>query len=175
MASAEDPHLTQVNVERPTVGDISNVLQIKKLTGTFQFDSTVKKVTLVLEFYKNGEKLADMPNVAVTVDPVDGGDSGTFAIQIADLDYLQLGDGKKNHCRVVLELELARQGSKTTLNPKAIDVPKYKFDLGQRLIGNSTDWKSEEGNRRPVVMFMGGKSRFFNPSSKNDHRGQPRG
>jgi hypothetical protein len=103
---ADYPHLTEVIIERPGVGDTSNLLHIKKLTGNFKFDSEVKKVTLVCEFYKNGQKLSDVPEVAATIDPADGGDSGSFAIQIADLDYLQLGDGQKNHCRVVLELEL---------------------------------------------------------------------
>jgi hypothetical protein len=157
---ADDPQLIKVMVERPGIGDTSNLLHLKKLTGIFTFDSTVKKVTLVCEFYKKGEQLSDVPEVKATLQIPGGGTSGKFAIQVADIDYVQLGDAPKNHCRVLIELGLGE----TTLNAKEIDVPKYKFDLGQPLIGNFADWNDESGSRRPVFMFIGGKYRVYNPS-----------
>jgi hypothetical protein len=75
--------LIKVVVERPGIGDTSNLLHVKKLTGTFKFDSTVKKVTLVCEFYRKGEQLSGVPDVKATLQIPGGGTSGKFAIQFA--------------------------------------------------------------------------------------------
>lgn len=168
---AEDPHLTEVTVERLGVGDTSHLLHIKKLTGTFRFGSKVKKATMVCEFYKKGKKLSDVPEVKATIQAFDGADLGKFAIQIADIDYLQLGDAKKNHCRVLIELQLGN----STLNPKEIDVPKYEFDLGQRLIGNGSDWQHIGANGCPIFIFSGGKTGVTHHSPTETIEGNPEG
>ncbi len=170
VARAESPQPISVAIQKPGLGDTAHLLHIKKMVGTFELDAKAKSVTLLCEFYKNGQVQTEMTEVRAELDPVEGGTKGEFAIQIADIDYVQLGDAQKNHCRVVLELKLGHN----TLNPVEIDVPKYEFDLGRRMIGNSADWKSGDGYRFPVFMFTGGKSRLFNPVAEDHDREQPR-
>ena len=72
---AEDPHLTKVVVERPGIGDLSSLLHVKKLSGSFRFDANATKVTLVCHFYKNGTKLDDAPQIKAVLQ-IQGGAGG---------------------------------------------------------------------------------------------------
>jgi hypothetical protein len=161
VVSLRAAELVNVTINRTEIGDLTNVLHIKKLTGSFEFDVPVRKVTLVCQYYKKRDQVEDAPELKATIKLPQPATSGKFALHITDIDYIQLGDAPKNHCRVTLELAF---GS-LTLNPKDVDVPKHKFDLSQPLLGNAADFKTAHAIGWPIFTFAG-KTRLTTPSTQ---------
>lgn len=146
-AAADGPHLSDVEIDPPAeIGDIASLLHVTKVRGSFQFDGTIKKVALVLEYYKQGKLVPSVPAIKTFMQPVQGGTKGKFSIQIADIDYLQLGDARKNHCRVQIEMGLDQD----RMLPREVDIPKYEFDLSQRFTSVPTQWQKDAAAKRPI-------------------------
>src|SRR5689334_22069780 len=87
-------------VKPSQLGDLAEVRRIQQLRGKAELNSGFNNVTLVLAAYKDGKKV-DLSDREI---PLFGAyeTTGTisYAVQMVDLDFLPLGDGKKGHCRL---------------------------------------------------------------------------
>ena len=132
----------QVTLKTADIDDVANILHIFKTSGKAQFPAPVKKVQLVLKFYKAGRLVKNLDNAAPLVD-VSGVfqkvDAVRFSLQAADLDYLRLDwrqptdVNAKNAYRLLLNLQLdeAATGAVVTGSGGSVDVDKDVFDFGQ--------------------------------------------
>ena len=140
-----------VAFNRQEVDDVARILRIKKLRGTYRLNSDVNSVSLRLDFYRNGERL-DV-NMAKPGVQAAGRKTGDFLVQIVDLDYLMLGDGQAGHWRIHLDVTASDPTTGAAIMGSAkSDLPKAKFDAGQRM-GRNGKFSPEEGHRHEAPIF----------------------
>jgi hypothetical protein len=122
------------------IGDLAQVLRIKQLEGKVQLNRGFHNVTLVFAFYKDGKKV-DLPQ---SEEGLFGSyeSSGVigYAVQMVDLDFLPLGDGKKGHCRLRAAF---RMPDESTVSLEK-DIPKSTIDLTRSSSFRFTELASTE-------------------------------
>jgi hypothetical protein len=133
------------------LSDLAEVLRIQQLQGKVELNSGFTNVTLVLAAYKDG-KSVDLPGSEI---PLFGAyeTSGTisYAVQIVDLDFLPLGDGKKAHCRLHFSFRWP-DGSSGSVER---DIPKKVIDLSKSSNLTFTEAASE-GRQVPLFWLLTG-------------------
>lgn len=116
----------------PGVNDLAPVLRIKQYQGRVELNSGFRRCKLVLAAYKDG-KPVDLPDAEA--DLLAGAETACtlrYGVQVVDLDYVPLGGGKKNHCRMRFALahpEESASGVATSWLER--DVPKDLIDLSK--------------------------------------------
>jgi hypothetical protein len=137
--------------QSPQLGDLAEVLHIQQLRGKAELNSGFNNVTLVLAAYKDGHK-ADLTGREV---PLFGAyeTTGTisYAVQIVDLDFLPLGDGKKGHCR----LHFSFRWPDGSTGSAERDIPKSIIDLSKCSNLTFTEAASE-GREVPLFWLLTG-------------------
>lgn len=138
-------------------GDLAEVLRIQQLRGKAELNSGFNNVTLVLAAYKDGKKV-DLPSSEI---PLFGAyeTSGTisYTVQIVDLDFLPLGDGKKGHCRLHTSFRWP-DGSSGSVER---DIPKSTIDLTKCSNLTFTETASE-GREVPLFWLLTGEEVSLN-------------
>jgi hypothetical protein len=112
---------------QPDLNDLAGMLRIEKYRGRVELTSGFRTCKLVLEAYKGGKPVA-LPDPEADLG-ADAETAGTlrYGVQVADLDYLPLGGGKKGHCRLRFALRHP-DGAASWLER---DVPKALLDLSK--------------------------------------------
>jgi hypothetical protein len=128
------------------LGDLAEVLRIQQLQGKVELNSGFRNVTLVLAAYKDGKKV-DLPGSEV---PLFGEYETTgiisYAVQIVDLDFLPLGDGKKGHSRLHVSFRWP-DGSSSSVER---DIAKNVIDLSR---SSNLTFTEEASAGREVPLF----------------------
>jgi hypothetical protein len=108
-----------------SIEDIAPALHVERYGGEVELNSGFSKVRLVMEAYKDGKRL-DLPAAEGDL-LVNAETNGTlkYAVHVIDLDFLRLGDAKKNHCRMRFTLR-GPEGETITLER---DIAKDVIDL----------------------------------------------
>jgi hypothetical protein len=108
-----------------------------------------------VELYRDGKRLRlDLDGGVMDV-------SGTredksvvkFAVHVLDLAHLPLGDGKKDHSRLLLKLGLG-----TSATTRAVDFPKRACDLSRMGGFSQFGPRASTGDRVPVFWMIGNTS-----------------
>jgi hypothetical protein len=107
------------------IEDIAAALHIERYGGQVELNSGFSKVRLGIEAFKTGQRI-DLPGAEGDL-LVDAETNSTlrYAVHIIDLDFLRLGDAKKNHCRMRFTLR-GPEGETVALER---DIAKDVIDL----------------------------------------------
>ena len=119
---AADPEIvvTNVTLKEKEFDSFAEVLHVIQKSGTIEV-AGAHTGFIEIEIYKNGKKLPDAVKSLGASDRIHRVDRARFALNVVDLDYMELSDGKKGHSRVHLKLGVGQTGSTTIL-----DFPKKK-------------------------------------------------
>jgi hypothetical protein len=113
------------SAKKERLGDLAALLRVEQLEGRVELNSGFRNATLVLAAYKDGRKV-DLPESEVPLGAsYETNGTIVYAVQIADLDFLPLGDGKKKHCRVRVSFRWPDESTAFV----ETDVPKDVIDL----------------------------------------------
>jgi hypothetical protein len=146
---AEPKQLVQdVVLKQAEFDDIANVLHIFKKSGHVKLNADRNVVRLVMDFYKDGKKVGSIesPTEDVLLGPKQQKDRVEFCVQAIDMDHLTLGNGKKNHCRVLASVSIG--GSYATSER---DVDKAIFDFSKG--GSSQQFEANAGSDKDILLF----------------------
>jgi len=146
--------LTKIATVTQGVGDISHALNIKKVVGAYHLSAPVAEVRLKFLFYHNG----DLDNSRTISHGLRAGatDSGKFALQIVDLDYLPLRDAEPGHHR--LHYQIANANGSAASN---VDIPKSTFDVTSTFGMFRFAPKAGKPNEAPLFAIVGGDTKSF--------------
>lgn len=162
---AAGPELVSVSIERPGVDDLSHLLGVRKVSGRFTLDKPVKIAALVLEVYRDGEKVPDAPRLDIHCEFGNGGTAGEFSLQAADLDRLRLDQTKEKHCRVLLGMALSQDEPEARAMALGhTDVPKSIVDFSRLTGFASANWKQADDARRPLFTLASPEARTLSSS-----------
>jgi hypothetical protein len=109
------------------LNDLAPILHIERYVGQVQLNSAYRNASLVMAAYRNG-KPVELPGAEAEVLP--GAETNSairYAVQVVDLDYLRLGDAKKDHCRMRFALRIPEVGRVAVER----DIPKDVIDLSK--------------------------------------------
>jgi len=107
------------------IQDLAPVLHVERYGGQVQLNSGFHSVKLALAAYKDG-KPVELPDAeADLLSEAEMNCTLKYAVHVIDLDFLQLGSAKKNHCR--MRFTLRGPDGATTWAER--DVPKDVIDL----------------------------------------------
>jgi hypothetical protein len=111
----------------PKLNDLAPVLHIEQYQGRVELNSGFRTCKLVLSLYKDGKRLDFPGGEADLLADAETSCTLRYGVQVVDLDYLPLGGGKKNHCRMRFSLR-GPDGATSALER---DVPKEQLDLSK--------------------------------------------
>ncbi len=156
------PKVTKITLEPLGIGDLSHALNIRKIVGTYHLSEKVAKIRLKFIFFHAGEQVK-WPSYEWGLPPMftlgngEGADSGKFALQIVDLDYLSIRDAKPNRHRLHVQVTLgnALMGSG---KPES-DIPKSTFDVTGNFCTQGFLPEYGKPNEVPLFAIIGGKSK----------------
>ena len=143
--SADDGAALSLTLDTPRIDDTARLLKITNRSGAFQLRAARASLELDLDFYKSGKKVEDR-GLSIAVRSGKPADRGKFSVQLADLDYLRLGDGPAAHLRAYAAVEF---GGATASYTK--DVPKDVFDVSE-ITGTQT-FGPEHSTSTEVPLF----------------------
>jgi len=114
-------------VQRGDINDLGPLLHIERYQGQVKFNSGFPSARLVIATYTKGQPIK-LPNSDAEL-PIqeDRACDLKYAVHVADLDFIRLGDAKKNHCRMRLTL---RDPAGATVTVEH-DIAKDVIDLSQ--------------------------------------------
>ncbi|MBK1791148.1 hypothetical protein [Persicirhabdus sediminis] len=129
---AEAPKLKTWKKNDVALGSLATALKIRDYSGTFTSDSEFSSVRLNVAFFKNGvlEKKR-MIGSAVSASSKKSTE-GEIAVQIVDLDYLNIKDAPSDSMRFHINLSSLGMGSSGQE-----DIPKSVFDCTKSLSTSS--------------------------------------
>jgi hypothetical protein len=136
-----------------TIEDIAPALHIERYGGQVELNSGFNHVRLVLQAYKNGKRL-DLPDAeGDLLANAETNSTLKYAVHIIDLDFLRLGDAKKNHCRMRFTLR-GPEGETTAVER---DIAKDVIDLAH--VSNiGFDERAATHEETPLFWFKQGGS-----------------
>jgi hypothetical protein len=138
-------------VKPQQIGDLAQVLHIVQLEGQIQLNAGFRNMTLVFAAYKDGKKVEQPASEHAGLGQHKKPGALTYAVQIVDLDFLPLGNGKKGHCRVRVSFRLPDESTVSVEK----DIPKGVIDLSQSSKGTFTKLAST-GKEVPLLWLMEG-------------------
>jgi hypothetical protein len=137
------PIARSIRVELPKLGSLEDALHIRKCSGSYELKTKARSVKLVIDLYREGKKV---DSHAFSVGDHRGAESGEFSVQVIDLDFIPLGDGKKGHHRIQYALSLG-----TTAGSTKWDVPKSVFEADGAF--GSHEFRPEAGTATSAPLF----------------------
>lgn len=120
----------------PELGDLHSLLHVQNYSGSFSMQGNVSELGFRIDFYKNGQKTSESFAGGWESFKEPKPRSGKFSIQVADLDYLPLGGGKKGTVRFYVALTVLDKGAGTIAWEH--DIPKAVFDPSKPMRGGGT-------------------------------------
>ena len=112
---------------QPGLNDLAPLLHIRRYQGRVELNSGFRHCKLVLAAYKDGKPVTVPDAEADLMADAETNCTLRYGVQVADLDYLPLGDAKKHHCRLRFMLQHP-DGATSWLER---DIPKDLLDLSQ--------------------------------------------
>jgi hypothetical protein len=112
---------------RPGLNDLAPLLHVQQYQGRVELTSGFRHCKLVLAAYKDGKPVHLPGSEEELLADAETSCTLRYGVQVADLDYLPLGGGKKGHCRLRFTLQHP-DGATSALER---DVPKDLLDLSQ--------------------------------------------
>jgi RNA polymerase sigma factor (sigma-70 family) len=148
--------------KKPDIAELADVLNIVRKSGLVTLRDGHQDGYLLIEFYKEGKKqdrtirgagysLGDLAKRG-RFDQVE------FAVQALDLDLVQLGDGKRGHCRMRLVANVV--GPSAPFGMSTQDVPKELFDFARATSGGYFPAEASSGNVIPLFYIGYGPDGF---------------
>jgi hypothetical protein len=137
------------------IDDTAEMLKIVKRSGRVKLAAPAPRGRLVAEFFAGGKQDGEALHrsgvgydVSIRPEPVH---ELQFAVQCADLDYLPLGKGPKEHTRVLLKLEV---GKGLMVSAITMDVPKTVFDPSTGAGGGAFQTKAATAAEIPLFWMV---------------------
>jgi hypothetical protein len=135
----------------PEFDDLGRLLHIEKITGEYELGGKISSVGIVMEAYKKGVLSGEPIRSSRLLGSKPEDRMGRFTIQIADLDYLKLGDAPKGLSRVFIAF---KEGASSGWSH--VDIPKSQFDFSaMRSGGGYADFRPVRG-RIPLFWKLSG-------------------
>ena len=146
---AAEPEIvvTDIKLKPKEFESFAEVLHVTQKSGTLELIGA-HRAFIEIDMYKNGKKLPNVVKSLGSHDPRNV-DRIQFALNVVDMDYLALGDGKKRHCRLHLKLTVGKVGSSSTL-----DIPKKECDFSKLTLVNDFGRIEGAGDRIPVCWMI---------------------
>jgi hypothetical protein len=147
-----EPNITVKNItlKKPEYDSFAEVLHITQASGTVELSDAASVAAFIeIDVYRKGKKLPTVLGGLGSSDGTSKGDRIRFAANVIDMDYLTLGDGKKDHCRLQLKVSIGNPSASTTL-----DVPKKECDFSKMTLVNDLGLKEVVGSRIPVCWMI---------------------
>jgi uncharacterized protein (TIGR03067 family) len=112
---------------QPGPDDVAPVLHIERYRVRVELTRGFRSCKLVVDVYKDGKPVGLPDHEAELAAEAGTACTLRYGVQVVDLDYLPLGGGKRNHCRMRFTLRQP-DGATSALER---DVPKDLIDLSQ--------------------------------------------
>jgi len=144
-----EPKLNELKVVEDERDDLSRLLHVEKVSGSYSISGKAAFVGITLEIQRPGQEVQKLQGPRLPAGK-DGVRNGKFSIQFVDLDYLRLGDSPKNHSRLLITLQEKGQPWSAELN-----VPKADFDFTAFAEGGSSRVTRFEDGRAPLFWRKG--------------------
>jgi hypothetical protein len=150
----EDRPAKEIAHKQYDFDDMGQILRIARHSGRVTLNpGRLPAVSLVIEFYFDGQKqervIEGVGNDCIN-DPAAHGKPIDFCIQTVDLDYVLLGDGKKDHCRVLFKTEVVGSGFASGTQ----DISKDFFDFSKAGSGGGFTAAQSSGNLIPLRWML---------------------
>lgn len=145
---------TKITHREEDIGDVAALLHIHK--QMCEVELQLKPLTTLgadVEVYKDGQKTKTYVGSSGSVDKPK---RAKVSLLAADLDYLPLAGGHKNHCRMKLTGGVFSDHGKAQ-GSSEIDVPKEVFDF--RRVNCQGDFAIEAGSATEMPLFYFGVNR----------------
>jgi hypothetical protein len=140
--------------------DVSDVLRVLKRTVRFTLAEDAPEGALYVDFYNAGKKVRGRLETGfgynVALRPEDKREF-QFGVQFADLDYLPLGSGPKDHVRMLLKL---RVGNDLMTVSATKDIPKSVFDYSKGIGGGQFPETSGTATEVPLFYVVTNATNF---------------
>jgi hypothetical protein len=147
-AAEPDVVVKDITLKKAEYDSFAEVLHITQKSGTIDLSDAVSAAAYIeIDMYRKGKKL---PTVLKGLGSSDStSDRIRFALNVVDMDYLTLGDGKKQHCRLHFKVGVGKVGASSTF-----DVPKKECEFSKLTLVNDFGIKEGDGNRIPVCWMI---------------------
>src|SRR5690242_7852617 len=100
--AAEPNHIAEkITLKETEFDSLDEALHLIRNSGTLKLSAPRRKGMIEIEPYKDGKKQPMVRGGGIETEA--SGDI-RFTLQVIDMDYLTLGDGKKGHCRLYSKL-----------------------------------------------------------------------
>ncbi len=153
---AEAPKLKTWKKNDVAFGSLATALKIREYSGTFTSDSEFSSVRLNVAFFKNGV-LAKYRAIGSTVSASSKKSTeGEIAVQIVDLDYLNIKDAPSDTMR--FHISLSSLGMRTSGHR---DIPKSVFDCTESLCSSGMhdgSYKGDDGISNILFYLLSSKT-----------------
>jgi hypothetical protein len=138
-------------ISRGDINDLGPLLHIERYQGQVKLNTGFRTARLVIAAYKKGQPV-ELPNSDAEL-PIqeDTACDLKYVVQVADLDFLRLGDAKKNHCRMRMTLR-EPEGATVTLEH---DIAKDVIDLS-KVSNIGFDERAATSGETPLFWFKQG-------------------
>ncbi|MBK1791149.1 hypothetical protein [Persicirhabdus sediminis] len=157
LALAEAPKLKTWKKNDVAFGSLATALKIRDYSGTFTSDSEFSSVSLNVAFFKNGVLAKNRTIGSAVSDRSQKSSEGEIAVQIVDLDYLNIKESPSDTMRFHISLSSLGMWASGQR-----DIPKSVFDCTESLCSSG----------RPDGSYKGvdgiGNILFYLMSSKTD-------
>jgi len=145
----EGPRITELTVNGSGSGDLASLLQVREITGSYTLSEGVKSVGLRLAFYKNGELVAS--DRTISLKDVETSAEGTFAVHIADLDYLPLGKYEPDQHLIQTHLSIPNGFGGSSKDA----FPKSTFSITRAFSSKAFHPEGGNPNKAPLFYIIG--------------------
>ena len=157
-----------VSIKQADIDDLAELLRVTRRSGRVDLRDQLSGGYLIIDFYRAGQKQEKKIQgagfgIGTLAKGKDRYDRVDFAMQAMDLDYLQVGDGKKAHCRVLLKTVVV--GPSAPLSSYTQDVPKELFDFSQARSGGNFSAEASSGRLIPLFWLHYGSNRVSGAST----------
>lgn len=145
-----------VTMTNEDFNDIGSLLHISRKSAKVILHSNRRKAELVLDFYRDGNRLPERSVIGGGTKVGDGiaqSKDIDCGFEALDMDYITLADGKPNHCRVMLQLRF-NMGTSRASSTGGADVAKSTFDFSRWNASTQFDASASTANEVPLFCWF---------------------
>ena len=143
--------VTSLKFADSPIDDLAHVLRVTRISGEYDLAGVTNRAGLLFEIHRKGKRVGDPIRSVFLAGRHERNRQGKFSIQVADTDYLKLGDAGKGNHRVMVAVQ---EGGTTCRG--SIDVPKTVFDFSMTRGGGTFTAPRAEKGRIPLFYRVGG-------------------
>lgn len=153
------PASMEVTIEPEKFGEVSSILKVNSLVGSFRLDQPAQHLALVLESRPKEPRTVHVARLSLELTkPVK---EGRFCVQMVDQGFLPLGNGSPNQMQLLMQLDC---GGTVISSSQSFLKEKFNMSKSRARTGAGTLTRKIVGSRAPIFWMMGNSdsSIYFN-------------